>query len=258
MRLSKMELIWRQSVEFTHASLKSRYRKTFAGFLWVLLNPVIMFGVQSIVFKKFLRLALPDYYLFLVGGLIPWIFMSQSINMTASVLTSHGGLLKAFKIHPIVIVISSFLDSLINFLLSSIIMTIPIILLSDVGPQWGILLTPFALIPLIVGTFAMASFVGILNVFYRDTSFILGFVFSVLFFLTPIFYPIEYVPENFRWIIEFNPFYHFITPYRLALYQDFSVDWFLPWGKAMLWAIGLSLISIYFWRKKQNELFIYL
>ena len=215
-----------------------------------------MFGVQSIVFRKILRINLPDYYLFLVGGLIPWIFMSQTISMSATTLTTSSGILKAFRLHPSVLVNSSFFDNLFNFIIATILITGPVVMLSEVGPQLGILLAPITLIPLVIGCYALSYLVAILNVFYRDTSFVLNFVFSILFFLTPIFYPIEFVPVEMRWIIDLNPFYHFINPYRYSLYQPLSTDVIGLWLKAMTYAMGILTVTVFYWRKKKNELFI--
>ena len=182
MKISEFELIFHQSYAFRLSSLKSRYRKTVAGFIWVLLNPLIMFGVQAIVFKKFLRLEMNDFYLYLVGGLLPWIFMSQTISMSASTLTANSGILRAFRLNPMVLVNSSFLDNLFNFLVASVIITCPVILFSEIGPQLGILLAPLALMPIIIGTYALSSLVAVVNIFHRDTSFVLNFIFSIFFF----------------------------------------------------------------------------
>ncbi len=182
--------------------------------------------------------------------------MSQAINMSASTITSNGGILKAFRLNPFVLVNTTFFDNLINFFIATVIITGPIIMYSDIGPQWGVLLAPVALIPLMIGTYAIASLVAILNIFHRDTSFVLNFLFSILFFLTPIFYPIEYVPLEIRWVIEMNPFYHLINPYRFSLYHPLSMDLLPLWLKAFGWATGLSALSFYYWKKKKNALFI--
>lgn len=256
MKISEFELIFRQSYAFCLSSLKSRYRKTLAGFVWVLLNPLLMFGVQSIVFKKILKIPVPDFYLFLVGGLIPWIFISQTICMSASILTANSGILKAFRLNPLVLVNSSYFDNLFNFFIATVIITTPVLIFSDLGPQWGVLLAPLALVPMIIGSFALSSLVAVLNVFYRDTSYVLNFIFSIFFFVTPIFYPIEFVPLEFHWMIEINPFYHLINPYRFTLYQPLSMALIPLMLKAFGWALGLSAVSALYWRKKKNELFI--
>lgn len=256
MHLSDWQLIWRQAVELTSASLKSRYRKTLAGFVWVLLNPVIMFGVQAMVFKKFLRLEINDYYLFLVSGLIPWVFMSQTIQMGTPALVSNAGLLRAFRLHPMVLVMSSVLDNLINFIFAIVLIIIPVILFSQTGAGLNLVWAPLCLLPFLIGTCALTSFTALLNVFYRDTNFVLTFFFSVLFFITPIFYPLSFVPTNLHWMIELNPFYHLINPFREALYATEAFAWVTLWLKGMGWSIALSLVSYWYWRKKRNELFL--
>jgi lipopolysaccharide transport system permease protein len=256
MQLSPLELLLRQSISLTMANMKSRYRKTFAGFIWVLLNPLIMFGVQSLVFKNFLKLNMPDYYLYLVGGLLPWIFMTQSIQMSAGTLNQHNQLIRAIKIHPLALILSSFLDNLFNFFMISFIISTPVIMLSQTGFKWGLLLTPISLIPLIIGIFFLSSFLAMLNVFYRDTNFVLGFIFSVLFFITPIFYPLHFIPQNLQWIVGLNPLYHFIVPYRLTLYAEINIDWWVLWFKAMLLAIILGLITYNYWKKKLNAIYV--
>ena len=256
MQISGWELWWRQTLDFTVASMKSRYRKTLAGFAWVLLNPIIMFGVQSVVFKEFLRLDLPDYYLFLVGGLIPWIFMTQTIQMGTSTLVVNAALLRSFRVHPLMLVGASVLDNFVNFISTLVIIVIPVVLFSDKGFSWNLLWTPVTLLPLTLIAFSFTMLMALVNVFYRDTNFVLGFVFSVFFFLTPIFYPIEFVPVHYRWLSDYNIFFHAIAPFRSTIYSTETFAWFPLWLKAMAWGIGLLMLATYYWRKKRNELFI--
>ena len=77
-----IQIFSRQLISLTLANMKARYRKTFAGFLWVILNPIILYSVQSVVFRKILKIELPDYSLFLLGGLLPWIFITSTLEMS--------------------------------------------------------------------------------------------------------------------------------------------------------------------------------
>lgn len=256
MQISHWELWWRQTLDFTVASMKSRYRKTFAGFLWVILNPVIMFGVQAMVFSKFLRLDMPNYYLFLVGGLIPWIFLTQTIQMGTASLVMNSSLLRSFRIHPLVLVSSSVLDNFFNFIFTILIVVIPVVAVADKGFSLGILWAPVTLLPLITVCFSLTLLMAVVNVFYRDANFVLGFVFSIFFFLTPIFYPLDFVPENYRWLVDYNIFFHALAPFREALYSNEAFTWFPLWLKGMGWGFAAMLLAFYYWRKKRNELFI--
>ena len=243
-------------IQLAYASLKSRYRKTFAGFLWVIINPLAMFGVQAYVFSKILRLEIPDFFLFLVGGLLPWIFMVQTIQMATASLSAGASLLRAFRLEPLVLVGASVLDNFFNFIVSVVLIAVPVMLTYE-APLTRLLWAPLCLLPFIVGAFALSCYTAMLNVFFRDTSFVITFAFSILFFLTPIFYPIEFVPANARWVIELNPFYHLINPFRILVYSRAEWDWVMPLARSMTWAAGLSLGAQYYWRRRRNELYLH-
>jgi len=256
MQISNWELWWRQSLELTVASMKSRYRKTLAGVLWVLLNPIILFGVQSLVFRKFLRLEMSNYYLFLVGGLIPWVFISQTTQMATPVLVGHSHLLRSFRLHPIVLVTSSVLDNFVNFLLTLLVVVTPVMFFSDIPLKWELLFAPVALLPLFLMTYSLSALLSLVNVYFRDTNFVLGFVFSILFFLTPIFYPLEYVPPEYRWMIDVNPVHYAISPFRTLLYDTEAWAWVASWLHAMGAAFLIMGLALLYWRKKKDGIYL--
>lgn len=249
-----LEQYWTQVRELTLASIKARYRRTFAGFIWVLLNPLLQFGVQSLVFKQFLRLTVANYYLFLLGGLLPWIFIVSTLSMGTPVFTSHGHLLRSFKINPLVILCSQILDNFINFLASVFLILTPFYLFSD-QPLVNILGLPLAILPLLLCTAAMTFILSTLNVFYRDINFVIGFVMSILFFLTPVFYPREYVPEHFQWIIDVNPFVYLIEPFRCLFLLPSWSAFFIWCLKGMGVSIGMMILSLLVWKRRRNEFY---
>ncbi len=245
---------WIQIQELTLASLKSRYRKTLAGFIWVILNPVLMFGVQSIVFKKFLKIDMPDYFLFLLGGLLPWIFFTSTIQMGTPVFVNQGQLLRSFKINPWVVLGAQVLDSFINFTASFILIMLPFYATSD-KPLLSLLLLPVALLPLLIGTLSITISLSVLNVFYRDINFVMGFIFSLLFFLTPIFYPVSFVPDDFKWLVLINPVNYFIDPFRTIIHTSNFDGFFLVLCKSFLASAVFVLIALLIWKRKQNDFY---
>ncbi len=250
----ELQFFWVQVRDLTVASIKARYRKTWAGFIWVVLSPLLMFGVQSLVFNKFLKLNIPDYYLFLLGGLLPWIFFSTTIQMGTPVFVGQAQLLRSFKVNPLVILSSQVLDNFINFVASFVLILIPFYIMKgkSVVP---LTLIPLALIPLLLGTFALTVALGLLNVFFRDTNFVIGFIFSLLFFLTPIFYPREYVPPEWQWLTDVNPVTYLIDPFRVVIY-DPTMSVFIPsFLKSMGVALVITVIAILFWKRKQNDFY---
>ncbi len=243
--------------ELTKANMKSRYRNTIAGFIWVIINPLVMFGIQSIVFKRFLRLNVPNYYLFLLSGLLPWIFITQTLDMCTPLFTNSGQVLKSFKINPLTILFSQVIDNLINFIAAFCLLFIPFIFW-QIGFESNHLLLPFAVLLLVFGVLGMCWFLASFQVFFRDTRYIVQFSISILFFLTPIFYPKEYIPEHLQFIILINPFYAIIEPFRILIYNFNLHDFLASYFRGILWVCGYWVLAILFWRRKRNEFYLYI
>ena len=225
MNKSELQIFISQSIALTRANLKSRYRKTFVGFAWVVLNPIIIFSVQGFVFSQILRIHLNDYPLFLLSGLLPWIFVQQSLEMSTSVLVQAAPMLKAFPSHPMVYILGQVMDNLINFLAAFLLILIPVSAWSHCK-IWQILLLPLPIFLLLMAVFAMAWITATVQVFFRDTRYMVTFLLGILFYLTPIFYPPEFVPAQYQWIIKFNLLYWIIRPIRILLH-DFDKSVFL-------------------------------
>jgi ABC-type polysaccharide/polyol phosphate export permease len=212
-----------------------------------------MFGVQSLVFKTFMRIQVPDYNLFLLGGLLPWIFFSSTIQMTTPLFVSQSHLLRSFKINPMVIFGSQVLDNFINFVASFLLIVLPFYLAT--GRDFStLLLLPLALIPLLIGTLSIGVALSTINVFFRDTNFVMGFIFNLLFYVTPVFYPKEYIPTNWQWIVDFNPAIYLLNPFRSLIYFGDGTFWM-----ASLKGFGVSLVlfltAVIIWKRKRNAFY---
>jgi lipopolysaccharide transport system permease protein len=249
----ELKFFWAQVKDLTVASLKSRYRKTFAGFIWVVINPLMMFGVQSLVFKTFMRIDVPNYHLFLLGGLLPWIFLSSTVQMGTPIFVSQSHLLRSFKINPMVILGSQVFDNFINFLASFFLILLPFYIFNG-KDLTTLLLLPVALVPLLISTIALCVALGTINVFFRDTNFVMGFIFNLAFYITPIFYPREYIPANWQWIVDFNPAVYLLEPFKSIIFLNGA-----NFGPTILYALGVSLLLSVFavvtWKRKRNALY---
>ncbi len=223
--------------------------------MWVVLNPIIMFGAQSIVFRLILRLEIPNFLVFLLGGLLPWIFTTQTIDMAIPLLQSQDQLLKSFKINPLVLLWSQVLDNLTNFIASFAILLIAI-MFTGFELTWYVAFLPIALVILLIGVLGMSWFLAILQVFYRDTKYIMQFLTGIMFFLTPIFYPIHFVPEKFRIFIYFNPFYCLIESFRSTIYDPSIDKIMMAFARGAAFALFFFVIAYFNWRSKKNEFYL--
>lgn len=246
---------WNQIQILTLANMKARYRKTIIGFLWVVLNPILMYSVQAFVFQKFLKIDLPYYYLFLLGGLLPWIFINSSWDSSTPSIVSNASILKSFQISPMIILSSSILDNFINFLTAFTILVIPALIFAG-SFQLSLLMLPLAAITLMLFTLISTAILAILHVFYRDVKYVTHFLMSVLFFLTPIFYPQTFVPAKYQWLVELNPIYLIIKPFRASIYGGAVTEILFMLLKANSFTFLLLLLFIKIWKNKKNELFL--
>ncbi len=248
--LKKIELI----TTITVAQMKSRYRKTFAGFIWVVLNPMLTFVVQALIFKHILKISIDNYYVFLMAGIVPWIFLVSSINMTVSTFVINRNTLMAFKIDPWIFLISQILDNFVNFIASYIVL----ILFIDHTIFYNLWLLPLFILTtliLVAFVFYLCFFLATLNVFFRDTQFILQFITNLAIFVTPIFYPISLLPENYQNIVKFNPFFIMLKPFQNLIWK-YDLHLF---SQSLLVAVALLIftmfVSIIFWRRNRYALF---
>lgn len=233
--------------------MKARYRKTIVGFFWVILNPILMYSVQAIVFTKFLQLDLPNYYIFLLGGLLPWIFINSSWDFCTSSIVSAAGILKSFQISPLTILFSSIFESFVNFFAAFLILIIPTLIFSN-SLTTGLLLFPISLVLLVLFTSLTTAIFALLYVSYRDIKYITQFLMSILYFLTPIFYPPSFIPAQYQWIIGINPLYMIIAPFRACLYDTPLLEILTMQLKGVLVVFILGLIFKTYWKKCKNEI----
>lgn len=242
-------------VTMTKAQIKSRYRKTFAGFFWVILNPILTFGVQAVVFKKILNFQLFHYYLFLLSGLIPWIFLTLSMQMSVNSFISNRQTLLAFKVDAWVFILSQIIDNFLNYIITFILL-IAIF-------KWEIILNPMQMSLLLLSSLILSLLVyflsfllSILHVFFRDTQFILQFVINLAYFATPIFYPESSINNNFKTLLLSNPLYIAIKPFHLLLWENNYQQYFLASIQQIILMAILGFGSFYIWKVKRNDIFL--
>jgi len=233
-----------------------RYLNSFLGSLWSILNPIAQILVYTLIFSQIMMTRLPGienafaYSIYLCAGIINWLYLSEVLNRMQTIFIEHSELLKKTNFPRTSLPLFVLLSSSINYL---IMMGLYLIFLIIVGefPGWSIL----AMIPLLflqqcfmVG---FGTLLATLNVFFRDVGHIMAVILQFWFWLTPIVYPRDIVPERFKWIHDINP-----LCWLMQSYQDlFLVGEWPNWGLGgpfILMAI-LSLVLGYFTFKRLNK-----
>ncbi len=245
------ELIWALAIK----ELRVRYKRSALGFLWALLNPLLMMIILSMVFSTLMQAGIRSYPIFLISTLLPWTFFSQSVSYATDSIVGNGDLLKKIYVAKSVFPVAAVLSNLINFALSMI----PLVLLLVVfrfpfHVTWLYLVVPF--LSLILFTLGCSFFFAMTNVFFRDMAHILQVVLSAWFYLCPIIYPLDFVPARYRMLFRLNPLVYPLNGFRLSIYYGL-----LPSAQSTVLslAVGFGTLAIGYglFRRYQDTLVFY-
>lgn len=242
-------LVWSLTVR----ELRARYRGSALGFLWTFLNPALLMGVYALLFTVYMRQNIEHYTLFMFVGLLPWIWFSTSITGGATTLSERRDLLSKVRFPPQVLPATVVLTNGINFLLS-----LPLVFIlgavSGVLPTWHALLIPPLIALQALLTLALTYFISALNVTFRDVQHIVGNLMTLGFFLTPILYPLDFIPERYRaFALYLNPMAGIATAYQDLLYRH-RVPQGGPLAVSALASVALLALGAAYFSHRREDL----
>ena len=208
--------------------LKVRYKNSILGFLWSLVNPLLLMTVFTVVFTIMLpNVSIPKFPVFVLCALLPWNFFHTSVISATHSIVQNGHLIKKVYFPREVLPIATVLSNLANFMLALPVLFLFIIIFRVPLTIW-LLYLPLVMAVQLAFTIGIALILATVNVFYRDTGVIMEVLMQAWFFLTPVFYPVDILPEwRTLWGIALpirrltyilNPMASIIASYRSVLY----------------------------------------
>lgn len=238
--------------------LRSRYKKSVLGWLWSLLNPASTLAIYSLVFGLLFQQVPPTagngqttaYALYLFAGLYVWNFFSSTVNGAIAALQASGPLLNKVYFPAACPALANTVTVLLQLFIEAGILLVVMVLVGNVG--WSILLFPLLVVMLVLFCVGVGLALSVFNVFYRDVAYLTTIAMNLLFYATPIIYPITKIPEEkwgipLRQIMELNPIAQFVEWSRCAF-------WSLTWpslgsfvlvivGSVATFFIGLAIFN---------------
>lgn len=201
--------------------LRIKYQSSVLGFFWSLLHPLMMMSVYAIIFSILIRQVVDGPYpIFLLAGLLPWLFFSTSLTMTAPSLIINGSLINKVYFPRETLPLAIILSNLINFLLSLVVLFLFLIVFG-IRPGLTLLLVPIVIFFHVLFIFGLSLFLSIANVYFRDITHVVEIVLQLWFFSVPVIYSIEFLEHALgsRWLMLYslNPMVLIITMYRSLL-----------------------------------------
>lgn len=234
--------------QLAQKEIKARYKQSFVGYAWVIVNPLAQLLVYTFVFSMIFRTVSIDvpYPLYVFSVLIPWTFLQTSITSATMSLVNNRDLLKkiAFprEVIPYAAVFSKSVDLAFSYVVFFVFM-----LIYKVPISWNILLfVPLFGIQMIFTT-AIGLFTSAANLFYRDVQYLINLVLMLWMYLTPIVYPLSMVPEKYLSLYKLNPMVGLIEGYRMAFFGQSMQLEDLVWSLSS--ALILFIISYSFFKK---------
>ena len=201
---------------------KLKYRRSFLGVLWSVLNPLLMMCVMAAVFSTMMRFSsegIPSYPLYIILGNITFTLMSDSTSKGMSSIIDAAPLLKKVRVSRWVFPVEKVLFAFVNFALSMVAVLV-VMLVVGVLPTWRILLLPVLLVYLGMFCVGLSLLLSALTVFFRDVMHLWTVVLTAWTYATPLFYPVSILPNWMMVVERFNPMFHYVSYIReLLLYQ---------------------------------------
>ena len=227
--------------QMVRRELRQKYKGSALGVLWYLVNPLVLMGAYALVFSVLLRVAdIPDYPLFLLVGLIVWVFFSQSLLAAAPSLVTNGALVRKVRFPREAIPASVATVQLVTFLVM-LALVLPVALLVRESLDPALALLPVIVLLLFALVLGLSLAVSVLHAHFRDVEPVLGAALLPWFFLTPIFLPVDAMPGvgSRPWlgdVLEWgNPVAPFVSAVRDVLFSGAA-----PSGAHMLYLAGVG------------------
>lgn len=236
--------------------LKIKYRRSVLGYLWSVLNPLMMMGVMTIVFSNMFRFDIPNYPVYLLAGQLIFSFFAESTNVAMHSILWGASLIKKIYLPKYIFPLSRVLSCFTTMLFSMVALFL-VMLITKVDFHLTLLMLPISFAYILVFCIGVGLILSVLIVFFRDIQHLYGVFLTALNYLTPIFYPANMLPEWLRNLIILNPLYSFITLFRnITIYGQWPS--FEEHLICMLYAFGTLFIGLHIFKKHQNDFILYI
>jgi len=214
-----------------------RYKQALLGFAWAVIQPVTMMLVFSVIFGRLAKIpsdGLP-YPVFVFSGLLAWNMFNTSVTNAATSMLGASNLISKIYFPRLIVPMSAVGVSVVDFIVAFMIL-LCIMFFYSIAIGWSLLLLPLVLLGIMLLATGLGLFLSSLIIKYRDFRFVIPFMMQIWMYLTPVVYPLSFVPKQYQWLAYLNPMTGYIETMRaITLQTPFN----LP---PLIYAIIVSLV----------------
>ncbi len=243
--------------ELVKRDIKLKYRRSFLGYLWTILQPLLIMIVMTIVFSTILGKGIENYPVYLFSGRMLFDFMKTGTNSAMKSVTKNASLIEKVYIPKYIFTFSTVTSSMIDTALSIGALLI-VMVATGAKFYWTLILYPIVMFQTYLFVLGLGFFLAQMNVFFRDMEHIWGAVTTAWFYLTLLIYLIDRLPENIQMFIKIgNPMYYYVAQARDVIYYGNIPGARIFWGGWII-AIAMLIIGIWSFQRSEDRFFLYI
>ena len=225
-------------VELVSRDIKTRYRRSYLGILWTVLNPLLMMVVLTVVFSTLFVHSIHNFPVYFLSGRVLFDFFSQATRDSTVAIVRNSSLITKIYIPKYIFPLSKVMSAFIN--VGFAMLALLAVMLATGAPFfWTILLFPIPLFYLLGFCIGLGLLLAAITVFFRDIEHLYGIFLTLLMYMTPLFYPVSILPERFLIMLQLNPLYHYVKMFRDVVYLGT-----LPSLESHLLCLSMAIIAL--------------
>ena len=232
--------------------IKVRYKQTVLGVAWAVIQPLFMMAIFTLLFGRLAKIpsdGLP-YPVFVFSGLLVWNFFSASISSAANSLVGSQAMISKVYFPRIIIPLATVGVGLVDFAIASVVLLVLMAFYSLI-PQFSLLLVPVFALGVFISVLGIGLWLAAITVTYRDFRFVVPFMMQLWMYVTPVIYPVSFIPESYRWLIYLNPVTGWVSGVRSA-FLGMPIDWFAC-ATSLLTSLILLFIGVRYFIKAERR-----
>lgn len=234
---------------------KTKYKRSVLGYLWSFLNPLLTMSVQYVVFSTIFKSGIDNFPVYLLSGIIMFTFFQEAVGQGLIAIVANASLITKVYMPKYIYPVTKVVSSSINLFIS-VIPLLLVTVLTGAKITKAVLLLPYALLCLLAFCVGLSMLLSTAMVFFRDTQYLWGIISLAWMYATPLFYPADIIPAQFRFIQTLNPLFHFIRFVRTIL-----IDGISPEPKSYLIcgvsAVFMCVVGSLVFKKYQDKFVLY-
>lgn len=243
-------------VELVKKDIKLKYRNSYLGVIWTMLEPLLTMIVLTLVFSKLLGKGTQDFPVYILTGRLVYSFFSNGTKAALRAVRANASMIKKVYVPKYMYPFASVLSGYVIFLISLVVLAI-VAVVRGVYPTLQLFWMIVPLLQILLITTGVGMLLATMAVFFRDVEYLWGVALMLIMYTSAIFYQVESViSEKNAWIFKLNPLYAVIENFRNAVFgQPMN---FQAMGYATVFGVVSLLIGVFVFYKKQDKFILYL